>query len=80
MDPEKRKEVIEHLKTLNRIMLEKSKVVRVHNFSRKTQGKKYPIKTGYSTQVRRPIRDLLKWMEKVEETIYLIVDMLEDDT
>lgn len=80
MDPEKRKEVIEHLKTLNRIMLEKSKVVRIHNFTRKTQGKNYPISTGYSTQVRRPIRDLLKWMDKVEETIYLIVDMLEDDT
>lgn len=78
MCPEKRKEVIEQLKTLNRIMLKKSRVVRCQNFTRKTQGTHYPISTGYATAVRRPIRDLLKWMDKVEETVSLIVDLLEE--
>lgn len=78
MDPEKRGAVLDHLKILNLEMLGLSKIVRTQNFTRKTKGTHYPIPTGYATAVRRPIRDLLKWMDKVEETISLIVDLLEE--
>ena len=75
-----REENIEHLKILNKEMLGFSKEIRTQNFTRKTQGKNYPIKTGSSTQVRRPFRDLLRWMDKVEEQLYLIVDLMEESS
>lgn len=49
---------------------------RIHqqNFTRKKYGKAYPIPTGYSTQVRRPVSDILRWMYGIEE---LLDDILE---
>lgn len=79
MDPEKRGAVLDQLKILSLEMVSLSQTVRTHNRTRKTQGKIYPIPTGYATAVRRPIRDLLKWMDNVEESIYLIVDLLESE-
>lgn len=78
MDPEKRGAVMDQLKILNKTMLSLSGQIRKQNFTRKTQGKNYPIPTGYATAVRRPFRDLLKWIDTVEETIYLLVDLLDD--
>ncbi len=53
--------------------------IRVEANTRKKKGTEpYAILTGYATAVRRPVRDLLKWMDLVEETMILIVVELEE--
>lgn len=51
--------------------------IHVQNFTRKTQGKNYPIPTGYATAVRRPFRDLLQWMNGVEGFLETLLGELE---
>ena len=53
-----------------------SNKIRQQNFTRKTTGKAYPIPTGYSTQVRRPVSDILKWMHEVEDLLDSILEMM----
>ena len=77
-EPKTREEILEHLKILNVNMLSLSKGIRTNTFTRKKTEEHYPLEVGYSYYVRRPMRDLLKWMDTVEETIYTLVDLLED--
>lgn len=48
--------------------------IRNQNFTRKTTGKTYPIPTGYSTQVRRPVSDILRWMNDVEDLLDSVLE------
>lgn len=50
-----------------------SKILRDNNSTRKTTGGKYPLEVGYYSGVRRPFRDLLKWMKGVEEILETII-------
>ena len=50
-----------------------SENIRDNNFTQKTTGKNYPINVGYATAVRRPFRDLLRWMKDVEEILETII-------
>ncbi len=53
-----------------------SQKIRSQNFTRKTKGTHYPIPVGYSTQVRRPVSDILRWMNDVEDLLDHILEML----
>lgn len=53
---------------------EYSDAVRRENMTRKEWGGVYKFKSGYSTQVRRPVRDLLKWMDEIESLIFMIME------
>jgi len=75
-----RGEILEEIKSLNLNMLRLSAGIKTNTFTRKQIGAEpYPLRAGYALGVRRPMRDLLKWVENVEETLYLIVDLLERD-
>ncbi len=50
-----------------------SKFMNDSNFTRKNTGGRYPINKGYPTAVRRPFRDLLRWMKGVEEMLETII-------
>ena len=39
----------------------------------KTKGENYPIGVGYSNQVKRPFRDLMRWMCDVEEILEILI-------
>ncbi len=68
---------IEEIQLLCRGMVGINSKIRSEASTRKTRGKPYPIMMGYATAVRRPVRDILKWMDLVEETLALIVVELE---
>lgn len=55
-----------------------SQIIRDNNFTRKTTGGKYAIRKGYPTAVRRPFRDLLKWMNTVEAMLEIILEEAEN--
>ena len=40
--------------------------IRHNNSRRDNHPGHYPIGKGYSTQVRRPVRDILKYMDRIE--------------
>ncbi len=70
MNHEERKE----LELLLKQMRDVSKKIRENNFTKKTRGKNYPINVGYATAVRRPFKDLLRWMKGVEEILETIIE------
>ncbi len=45
-----------------------SQMIRYNNFTSETMGDKHPIGVGYSysSYMRRPVQDLLKWISGVE--------------
>jgi hypothetical protein len=52
--------------------------IKRENTTRKEFGGVYKIRAGYSTQVRRPVRDILKWMDQQEEImIFLLHELME---
>jgi len=51
-----------------------SEKIRENNFTRKTTGGMYPLDVGYATAVRRPFRDLLKWMKGVEDVLESLIE------
>lgn len=67
----------ETVRLLLALMKNKHKKISGHNFTKKTKGSHYPISVGYSTQVRRPVRDLLQWMSNVEDLLELILEELD---
>ena len=72
-------EKLEYLRTLFREMQnQRDKISRLTN-TRKTDGSKnYPLSLGYSTKTRRPLRDLLKWMDAVDAILGHMLDDLEE--
>ena len=70
MNHEQRQELEAKLRQL-RIASEK---IRENNFTRKTTEGPYPINVGYATAVRRPFRELLRWMKGVEEMLETIIE------
>jgi hypothetical protein len=69
---------IEQIQLLCRELAGINSKIRTEANTRKTKGTHYPIRLGYSTAARRPVRDILKWMDLMEETLALIVVELED--
>lgn len=52
--------------------------IRSEATTRKTRGgQKYPIQKGYAPAVRRPVLDIIKWMDKVELVLGVLVNDLE---
>lgn len=64
---------IEQIQILSREIAGVNSKIRTEANTRKHKGTHYPIRLGYSTAARRPVRDILKWMDLVEETLALIV-------
>ncbi len=72
---------IEQIQILCRELNSINSKIRSEANTRKKQGKEpYAIKLGYATAVRRPVRDILKWMDTVEEALALIVVELEESS
>ena len=71
MNPDQREELKIKFAEIKAI----SQSIRDNNATGKTTGGKYPINIGYSTSVRRPIRDILKWISGVE---LILETMLEE--
>ena len=69
MNQDQRKELENKLKQIR----DASEKIRENNFTRKTTGGMYPLDVGYYSGVRRPFRDLLKWMKGVEEMLETII-------
>ena len=70
MNHEERQE----LELLLKQMRDVSKKIRENNFTKKTTGGKYPMGVGYATAVRRPFKDLLRWMKGVESFLEAIIE------
>ena len=70
MNQDQRRELEVKLKQI-RVASEK---MRENNFTRKNTGGMYPLDVGYATAVRRPFRDLLRWMKGVEEMLETIIE------
>ncbi len=70
MNHEERQE----LELLLKQMRDVSAKIRENNFTKKTKGTNYPINVGYATAVRRPFRDLLRWMKGVEHILETIIE------
>ena len=51
-----------------------SKKIRDYNTTKKERGTIYPTNVGYPTYVRRPFRDLLKWMKGVEDVLESLIE------
>lgn len=69
---------IEQIEILCREIAGINSKIRVEANTRNTKGSHYPIRLGYSTAARRPVRDILKWMDIMEEALALIVVELEE--
>lgn len=69
MNQEQRQELEAKLKQIKAV----TKKIRENNFTRKTTEGHYPINVGYATAVRRPFRELLRWMKGVEEILETII-------
>ncbi len=69
MNQEQRRELETKLKQIKVA----AKKIRENNYTRKTTEGMYPLDVGYATAVRRPFRDLLKWMKGVEEMLETII-------
>ena len=52
-----------------------SNSINAENSTRKTTGGHYPLELGYASAVRRPVRDILRWMRGVED---LLEDLVEE--
>lgn len=52
--------------------------IRHLNTTKKTIGINYPIGVGYNTYVRRPVNDLLQWMNRVEDFLETILEERSD--
>ena len=53
--------------------------IRSEATTRKTRGgPKYPIQKGYAPAVRRPVLDIIKWMDKVELVLGILVNDLDE--
>ncbi len=53
--------------------------IRSEATTRKTKGgPKYPIQTGYANAVRRPVLDIIKWMDNVELVLAILVNDFEE--
>ena len=74
-----REEKLVELRELFTDMLQqRNKIHRLTN-TRKTDGaKNYPLTLGYSTKTRRPLRDLIKWMDTVDAILGHMLDDLEE--
>ena len=70
MNPDQLEELQDKLKLIKQT----TKNISNKNFTRKTTGGHYPIRKGYATPVRRPIRDLMRWMKGVEEILETIIE------
>ena len=65
---------LEELQAKLKLIKQTTKKISQNNFTRKTTGGHYPIRKGYATAVRRPIRDLLRWMKGIEEILETIIE------
>ena len=74
MNHEERKELEALLKQIRN----SSKKIGENNFTKKTKGSPYPINVGYATAVRRPFKDLLRWMKGVESFLESIIEQEAD--
>ena len=59
-------------------MATRSEIVSQNISTRKMKGTNFQIPVGYSKEARRPTRDILRWMDEVEELLQMIVEVLED--
>ncbi len=71
-------EQLKELELLLKRIKDSSRKIGDNNFTKKTKGGPYPINIGYPTAVRRPFKDLLKWMKGVEELLETIIEEAED--
>jgi hypothetical protein len=58
------------------IMKITSRKLRSNATTKKETGGRYPIPTGYSQSVRRPVLDVVKWMSLMETTLEMILEEL----
>jgi len=65
---------LEELEAKLRQIKQYTKLISDNNFTRKTTGGRYPLNLGYASAVRRPFRDLLRWMKGVEEMLELLIE------
>lgn len=77
---------IEQIQLLCRELAGINSKIRTQTTTRKLRGRpkagtaaaRYAIQDGYANAVRRPVGDILKWMNRVEEILALIVIELEE--
>jgi len=55
-----------------------SQKIKNNTFTRKTIGRNYRIGVGYAPSTRRPLRDLLNWISRVEEILEIMLEEAEN--
>jgi hypothetical protein len=69
--------LINEIKLQLEIMKITTKKIKRNATTNKETGGRYPIPTGYSKYTRRPVLDIIKWIELMETTLEMILEELE---